>query len=256
MAKGVLFILFFFSQVGFAAASRGGGGNFQSKMMSAGNRAAKESSQWTLVDWLTQKNKMRLADQWLALNRSATFYEMIAGGAHNRYTLKSTDAGGVSTSQSRDAQTYTLDLYFTIFNLYGEYEKTSDHRESYGGAAGFRLFGTSSQTTALLARYGWRKLSNLETQEVWENQFAEGDLQLYIFKNFGIHGRYRHFFPNKSNLGNDLSGSRTTAGAFLEAMLFRVYGDYYLEPVEYKDATGVLTKEQREGYEVGLKLFF
>lgn len=237
-------------------ATGSGGSHFQTRMFDGQKRAQKEATQWTLLDWLGQKNKMSLADQWLAMNRTASFFEMNAAGAHSKFTIKNTDALGVKTERESDSAVYHLDLYFSIFNLYGEYEKWSDHRESWGGAAGLRLFGTSSQTTAFLARYGWRKLTKLDTQEVWENLFVEGDLQLYFVRFFGVHGRYRKVMPAKSNLGNTLEGTRATGGAFIEFREFRIYGDYFQEPMEFKDANGVKTKEERSGYEVGLKLYF
>lgn len=238
-----------------SAAPRGGGGNFQSNLLNA-KRSQKVASQWTLADWLDQKRKMGLADQWLALHRSATLFETNMSGGRSSYKLKTTDALGVETEGSRTSQTYQLDLYLSIFNFFGEYEKTSDPREEYGGGAGIRLFGTSSQTTSLLARYGWRKLLYLGTHETWENQFAEGQLQLYIMKNFGLNGGYRYFLPNRSNLGTKLSGSRLTAGAFLEFMIFRGFAEYFEEPLELTDNLGVKTKEDRRGWTGGVKLYF
>jgi len=232
------------------------GGHFQTRMFDGQKYANKEKSQWTLADWLGQKSKMALADQWLAMNRSATIFEINADGAHNKYTLKSTDAAGVETEIGRDAQVYHLDIYVTIFNMFGEYEKTSDSRESWGGGAGLRIFGTSSQTTALVGRYGWRKLTHLASKEVWENLWAEADLQIYVFKFFGLHGRYRKTFPAKSNLTNTLESTRSTGGAFIEFQEFRIFGDVYQEPAEYKDVNGVVTKEERSGYEAGLRIHF
>jgi hypothetical protein len=232
------------------------GGHFQANMFNGQKRAQKESSQWTLADWLAQKSKIAWWDNWLAMNRSATIFETNIGAAHNKYTLTSTSAAGVETEAGSDAQVYNLDFYVTIVNLYGEYERTSDGRESWSGAGGLRLFGTSSQTTSLLGRYGWRKSTDLATQEVWENLWAEGELQIYVLSFFGLEGRYRQIFSNKSNLGNSLEGSRTTAGAFIEFLAFRIFGDVYQEPVELKSSVGVVTKEERRGYEAGLKIYF
>jgi hypothetical protein len=232
------------------------GGHFQTRMFDGQRRANKEASQWTIADWMAQKSKMQWWDQWLAMNRSVETVEIVTGAAHNKYTLTATDAAGTETESGHDSQVYNLDIYVTIFDLYGEYERTSNSRESWGGGAGLRLFGTSSQTTSLLARYGWRKLTHLDTQEVWENLWAEGELQLYLFSFFGLEGRYRKILKNKSSLGNSLEGTRTTAGAFIEFYEFRIFGDVYQEPVEYKDSNGAATKEKREGYEAGLKIYF
>jgi hypothetical protein len=237
-------------------ASGSSGGHFQTRMFDGQKRAQKEASQWNIADWLAQKSQMEWWDHWLAMNRSASAFELNLGAAHNKYTLATTDADGVRTETGKDSQFYNLDFYVTIFNLYGEFERTSNSRESWGGGAGLRLFGTSSQTTSLLARYGWRKLTKLESQEVWENLWAEGELQLYIASFLGLEGRYRRIFPNKSSRGTTLEGARSTAGLFVEFLEFRVFADVYREPIELKDSNGDVTKEQREGYEAGIKIYF
>ncbi len=221
--------------------------NFQMDMLKAKN-TNKVNSRWTLADWLAQKNKMALADQWLALHRSANLFDVMVSGGVGDFKIKSTNKTGKD-------QSYRLDAYLSIFNLYGEYEKRDDDIESYGGAVGLRLFGTSSQTTNLTLRYGLRHLSNFATHENWDNPFAEGQLQIYLIQYLGIQGKYRHYFPDESNLGNKLQGHRVTAGAFLEALIFRLYADYYQEPMELTSA-GAVSKESRTGMEYGLKLFF
>ncbi len=229
--------------------------NFQTKMLE-GKRAKKESSQWNIGDWLSQKSKTAFWDQWLAMNRQATIYESNLSASHSRFELKSTDASGLITKTDGDSQNYGLDFYITIFNIFGEYEKTNANREAYGGGIGLRIFGTSSQTTNLALKAGWRKLTDLRSTESWENTFAEGAMQLYLLKFMGFHGKYRMYFPAESNMGNTLEGTRSTAGVFFEAMIFRIFADYYQEPISFKDANGVKTKEQREGYDAGIKLYF
>lgn len=232
-----------------------GAPHFQAKMLE-GKRVQKEAAQWNIGDWLTQKNKIAFWDHWLAMNRQATIYENILSASHSRYELQTTDASGVVTRRDGDSANYSLDFYVTIFNLFGEYEKTSHNQEAFGGGIGLRLFGTSSQSTTLTARTGWRKSTDFSTHEAWENTFAEGALQLYLMKFMGIHGKYRMIFPAESNLGNKLEGSRATGGVFFETMVFRVFADYYQEPLRYKDASGVITKKQREGYDAGIRLYF
>ncbi len=214
---------------------------------------AKATSQWTLADWLQQKSKSRLADQWLAMNRAqGNLFEINLAGGHNEYKVKT---GPLSAAVDHNSQSYQLDLYISILNLSGEYEKTDNDLESYSGAAGLRLLGSSSQTTNLIARYGLRQLRDLNSQEEWKNTFAEAQLQLYVISAFGLQGKYRHYFPDDSNRGNKLEGHRVTAGAFLEFGLLRFFGNYYQEPME-ETAAGVVTKEERTGYEYGMKLFF
>ncbi len=244
-----LFILFFFSLPAFAAP------HFQAKMLE-GKRPKKEASQWTLGDWLAQKNKIAFWDHWLAMNRQATMYEFNLGASHSRYELKTMPAFGVITKENQESQRYDLDFYVTIFNLFGEYEKTSAGAESYGGGLGFRIFGTSSQTTNIVLKFGWRKLTELDTGEHWENTFAESALQLYLVSFMGFEGKYRLIFPSDSSLGTKMGGTRVTGGVFFEAMIFRIFANYYQEPLRLVDSSGAVSDQQREGYDAGIRLFF
>jgi hypothetical protein len=224
-----------------------------------GKKTNKEATQWTLADWLTQKNKIATLDHWLALNRSANWFELNLSAEKGTLKLKNTDAAAVQTTVDQDSQTYSADMYLSIFNINGEYEKTStdtENAENYGGALGVRLFGTSSQTTSLTARYGLYKHHNLTTLEEWQNQYVEGHLQLYIVQMFGLQGQYRHYFPHDSNQGTELSGYKASAGAFLEFFIFRVYANAYQEPMKYTASDGTVTKQDRSGIEGGVKLFF
>lgn len=217
--------------------------NFQMDFMKA-KASAKSATRWTLSDWLAQKNKSRLADQWLAANRAAdTAFELNLGG-------------GLEVFGDRQAQIYQLDTYISFFNLFGEYEKTDDDKETFAGGAGFRLLGASSQTTNLIARYGLREWRNSSTKEISKNDFLEGQLQLYVFDFFGLLSCYRYLFPHASSQNNRMAGYRVTAGAFLEFGMLRLYANYFREPNESSDSNGAVTKTQNEGVEYGLKLFF
>ena len=229
--------------------------NFQSEFLKTKKgKSTGGKVQWTLADWLGQKSRNSLMDQWLALNSKSDWFEMNVGGASQQYKLKS-ETGGVSTSTDQTAQTYVADLYLSLLNLNGQYTKSDDNKESYGGAAGLRLLGASAQSTNLIVRYGWRKLLDLKIPEIWENQYAEGALQLYIFTEFGLTGNYRYYFPADSNRGTRLEGRKVTAGVFFEFSIFRISANYFQEPLELS-SNGVVTKQNTDGFEGGLKLFF
>jgi len=246
MAWRWLLILFFIS----AEASA----NFQSDMMKAKRPKSTSSPdiQWTLADWLSQKNKVSLMDQWLAMHSSRKIFEWVANGAGQQYTYK-TSATATGTTQT--AQDYQTDIFISLFNLNGEYQKTNDSKESFGGAAGLRLLGTSAQSTSLIARYGWRRLTDLKTEEHWDNQYAEAALQLYVIQQFGLTGSYRYYFPATSNQGDRLLGHKVTVGAFIEAGFLRIYGDYFQEPLQLTTA-GTVSTPSSDGFEAGIKLFF
>ncbi len=229
---------------------------FQLEMMKQ-KRAKIESSQWTLADWLAQKKRVALMDHWLAMNRSATVMELILSGAYQDEKLKVTDelTGTTGTSEIT-SQIYKADIYLTLFNFFGEFEAADNRRESFGGGAGLRIFGTSAQTTNWVVRYGWRKRNHFADREVWENQFVESSIQLYLFRFLGLNGEYRHYFAQKSNLGAELSGHRATTGLFIESGFLRIFGEYFREPLAFKQSGLTTSSEEREGFGIGAKFFF
>lgn len=229
---------------------------FQLELMKSKRSSDRQASQWTIGDWLAQKNRVNLMDHWLAMNTKSGGIEINTNAGAQQFQL-TTDSGSGEVKKTHNGQVYSLDMYILLLNLHGEYEKTDNGWESYGGAAGLRLLGDSSQTSSLVARYGWRKKHDLNSMEIWENQYVEGVLQLYLVQFFGLQGQYRYYFPNESNKGRRYQGHKTTAGVFLEMGLFRLYANAYQEPMEIAstDQTTV-TKESRQGLEGGLKLYF
>jgi hypothetical protein len=227
---------------------------FQQEIMRSRGRGSDNSTQWTIVDWLQQKNVNALADQWLALHSSNSLFDISANASGQRYKLKST-VGNVTSSQDANSQSYGLDMYISIFGIHGEYEKTEDKLETYGGSAGLRLLGTSSSSTNLSVHYGIQVRHDLVALEQWQNQYLNGQLTLYVIKNFGLNGQYRYYFPADSNKGARLEGNKVTAGAFVEFLPFRVQASYFHEPL--KITRGVAEELQdRAGYDVSVRLIF
>lgn len=232
----------------------------QAQMFSGGfstrGGGGQETTRWTIVDYLAQKRSVQLMDQWLAVNRSKELFQFSFGGGPLTYDYKTT-TGTASTTVSKTSLSYKAALYVSIFGLEGEYEKTNHDLTSYGGAFAIRLLGTSSQDTHLTAKYGIRTQidESSSPHEKWSNQFAEGSLQIYLVKMFGLHGDYRHYFPDESSSGVDLQGHRTTAGVFFDIGLVRIYGDYFREALKY-DNGATVTEKARDGYEYGARFYF
>ncbi|MGE0761767.1 MAG: hypothetical protein AB7N80_00675 [Bdellovibrionales bacterium] len=225
--------------------------------------ASKSSSQgnvsWNLLDYLSQKRAISLQDLWLVKNKRKTdLFEGYANGGYMNYKYRNEDSvAGASATTDKNSQNYRLALYVWRFGLEGEYEKTNQSMVSSSGAAAFRLLGTSNKDTSLTVKYGLRQLVDQSeaVEEKWSNQFAEGSLVLYLISFFGIHGDYRHYFPDASSAGTDLSGHKTTAGAFFDIGPLRIYADYFQENMEYVK-TSSIKKTEREGFDYGARLFF
>lgn len=228
----------------------------QRAAVSTRKSAGKETTRWTLFDYLTQRQNIRLMDMWLSVNRSSSLFEAALSGGPVSYRYRTT-SGGTSTSSDKTSQAYRLSLFVSIFGIEGEYEETNHDTKSYGGNVAIRLLGNSIQSTHLTVKYGLQTRidSSGTPEEKWSNQFAEADLNVYLIKYFGLKGEYRYYFPDKSSQGTDLQGDRTTAGVFIDVGMLRLYGDYFQEKLKYETATTV-TDKKRDGYEYGAKLFF
>jgi hypothetical protein len=222
MARALLLSLV----LGFACSAHA---YFQVDLMKGKRLQAQDGVQWTLADWLSQKNKKNLMDQWLAMHRSGRWLELSAQASELQYT---------STGTQQRGQLYRGNIYVSLVDLYAETERTDENLNTWAAAGGLRLLGRSLQTTSLVVRYGAKQWM-LGSERV-STPFVDGELQLYILSWFGIQGEYRYYFRGVSNLGNPWEGHRWSAGAFVELGVLRLFADYYQEPIEAARRAGLM----------------
>ncbi len=217
----------------------------------------KDTTRWTLTDYLSQKQKVRLMDHWLGLNGSAVAFETIVSGGGLQYNTTSTNGSGVKVKSNESVTSGRISLFYQMVGIEGEYEKSNKDWNSTAGMVSLRLLGSSQQNTNVTASYGIRKKAYTgDTPETFQNQFAQGSLNLYIVEFFGIEGTYRSYFNNKSSLQRDYSGTRVTGGVFVEIGFLRVYGQFNQEKSEITPADGsAALTEDRQGFDVGAKIF-
>lgn len=253
MSQRMRFYLFCFILVVFSQFSQAQ--YFQMDLMKK-RQSNKESTRWTLVDWLAQKRRINLWDQWLAANRSANIFELQLGGGKFDYELE-TKTPSVKTTVSESSQVYSVDIWLYFVGLRGEYEDQDSSVTTKSGLISLRLLGSSLQSTYLALNGGLqvREDDTSGTNEKWENMFASGSLNIYLLDFLGVHGEYRYFFPKKSNLETELSGSRLKGGGFLEYGVVRVVGNYWQENYEL-DSGNQTEDQERSGLELGLRLTF
>jgi hypothetical protein len=225
---------------------------FQMDLMK-NRQKAKESSRWTLFDWISQKQKISLWNQWLAENRSANIFEMQLSGSQMDFeTVTKTDLGESDFKDS--SNTYSLDLWITLLGLRAEYEEQPDVQKTSSAMLNLRLIGSSLQSTHLILRGGMQQLETFADDRTYQNFFAAAALRLYFLSFIGLHGEYRHLFEAESDEGSvKLSGSRTRGGAFIEWGILRLSGQYVNEPYSFKSG-GETTDQTRSGLEYGVQL--
>lgn len=225
---------------------------FQVELMK-NRQKAKETSRWTLFDWISQKKKISLWDQWLAENRSATIFEMQLSGSQSDFeTVTKTSVGESDFKDS--SQSYALDLWITLFGVRAEIEEQAEIQKTTSLMANLRLIGSSLQSTHLVVRGGIQQLEDLQNDRTYQNPFASAALRIYFLSFIGLHGEYRHLFEAESDEGAiQLTGTRTKAGAFIEWGILRIQGQVVSEPFEFTNG-GSVTEQTRSGIEYGIYL--
>jgi hypothetical protein len=246
-----------------SAADTGGGGssgsgsgrfsfNFRDKAQK------KEVSRWSLQEWLAQKDRNRLMDQWLMMN-SPSPYEFFLKGSMNSYKTSYEPAS--MTETSHQSYSGSLGAYATVMGLEGSYENNTEEKyNDVTGSVNIRVLGNAVQGTHLIFRYGLRTRTGSSASASGAdirvaNQFAGADLNLYLTRFFGLQGVYHHFLPaDEPSLGT-VTGSRSEAGAFIDFSALRVFGNIFTD-TQKNETSGTTTTIQRTGTQLGLQFFF
>lgn len=210
-----------------------------------------KSSQWTLADWMTQKQNFRFMDQWLAFNTTLSNFELDILGGKQNYDVR---VGGNVTQQVINR--YGVSMYWSIFGLTYLHESSDEKftKETY--QFNLRLIGTTSRSTHLDASYGQQKLEFENPVNSVTNQFAGAKLNLYIVSFMGIDGNYKKYFRAKDLNSQIFEGDRSEYGVFVDVSMLRIYGRIFRETTYKTPAGGALTSEVRDGSEAGVSLYF
>ncbi|MGZ3745360.1 MAG: hypothetical protein ACXWRE_08685 [Pseudobdellovibrionaceae bacterium] len=230
--------------------SGGGDANFSQRA------ERRESSRWTLQEWMAQKDKIRMMDLWLSMN-SPSPYELMLGISYNSYNLETTGSG---ITDSHTSYLGSFSAYAQFVGLTAEYENNvQEHFNDLNGIFNLRLLGNSIQGSYLAIHYGLHTRTQASGTPTpagrYSQQFSQASLQMYAIKNFGFDGLYRLYSPmSDSTLGN-VKGNLTEAGAFIDFKNFRVFGTWYKE-VQQSELNNVTAETTRTGIRSGLKIFF
>ncbi|MCB0363820.1 MAG: hypothetical protein H6624_15960 [Bdellovibrionaceae bacterium] len=214
----------------------------------------KESTRWTIEDWLAQKQKVRLMDYWLALNTAPVNFEAALGGLSYKYDAESSLAPGVN--QEEGLSRGWLHLYYRILGLSAEYDKLDGDDSSISYMFNFRLLGPTLQSTQLTLHYGLSELDSTVISSRRENQFAAATMTLYLLHFLGLEGHYRRYFASTNDANIDAEGTRLTYGVFLEFGFLRLFGNLAHDKWTYTPPANPSYDIEYKGMEVGAQLFF
>ena len=243
-----LFICFSINAFSVDGSTGAGRFNFQEKAKN------KQSSRWTLEEWLAQKERNRMMDLWLAMY-SPSPYEFYLGGNFQDLTSKYNNLEDTNRKQSARAE---LGAFATVIGLSGEYQNSSGEKISdMSGAINLRIAGNAVQGTHLILFYGNRN-RNLERQgssHFLRNQFYGGDINLYLNRHIGLQGKLVQYLAYQEESLGEVSGSLAEYGIFIDFGALRLSGIAFNE-IQREVSVTASNKFERTGSMVGLKFFF
>ncbi len=203
----------------------------------------KAEGRWSLSQWLEQRDRMRLMDLWLALH-SPSPYEVYFGG---EYQFGKADG---SVGYNANATKLFAAAYARIFGLEAQVQT---RLSEWMALFHLRVFGYHDQATNITFEGGVRSRKDPTS---YTNPLAGLSVTFYLFKNFGIGGRYRHFFGQMQNdAGIAETGNRFEFEAFVDFNFVRVYGQYFSELLDRTAGAGSSTRD-RDGIALGTKIYF
>lgn len=221
----------------------------------------KYQDMWTLSSWFETQRKIRLMDQWLAMNSSSNPFEFYLSAEYASLERKNTDSGVEGVPSEYDTYRGTIGAFASIVGLQAQYTQSDEKYDLFEGSFHLRILGKAQQATNWTFFYGIssRKESDKSNspvaEETFKNQFAGASFTVYFIKYFGIEGLYKVYFEDTSNLATSLEGQRTEGTVFIDFSFLRVFGTYYNEKLEYKSIN--LDRElERNGIFGGVKFFF
>lgn len=251
----------------------------------------RESTRFTLTEWLKIKERMKLMDVWLAMfsdpKKDQFQPELNVWWRQNMGDLSMADQLVGDEEAKLTSSTISGQLWLTnivsstvgirMLNIDLGFEGGQKKSETYTSdvaynwdrsmqrtyyTANFRLFGKNIQDSLLAVKYGQHKSKNSIIKR--DSAFADtdfsgvlagGELQLYLFKWCGVEGNYLKFGGKSS-----LSSSSEPTGFYYDYLVYIEISILRLTAGKYKEAwtfprEGLENyKSTEEGVLAGLKL--
>ena len=216
----------------------------------------KKSSRWSLADWLTQKQRNRAMDLWLAKNSTSSHYEFFLEARGVNYGETNGEAN--ATPENHNVYGGAFAAYAGVAGLKGGYDLDSEKRSNWAASLNLRLFGRAIQDTHINLEYGLRGTTLKEDtdSEFFQNQFGGVSINLYLAKSFGLEGIYQRLLPVESDRHRTMEGEDSKAGVFIDFSLLRVFGYWRHEYLHFKGGDQPSGSEFRQGFGGGLRLYF
>lgn len=210
----------------------------------------KMQSRWTLASWLETKNRMALMDQWLALNTTDTWLEVILDYSRGEFdqTLNEVDQ-----DTKIKFNRHQLSIYLKFIGFEYDYYDYSDIKKESVIKLNLLLLGSSVQSTSVRFFAGSRSFT-YEGYSKYSQLVHGASVSFYFLDFFGTELEYTKYNKTKSqDKLYSLDGEKLEYGAFLEISALRLYLNKYKEKNYFSGSPNLNRRD--EGYSFGLKLF-
>jgi hypothetical protein len=213
----------------------------------------KASNRWTLADWFGTQKKMALMDQWLALNSTDSWFEMVLD-----YGQGSSDdkASTSNTTTEIDSKEIMGAIYIKFLGL--EYQKMDYSKliEEDSYRANLLILGSSAQSTHIRGFYGKRNYQ-YDSKGKYSQGLYGGAMTLYLLNFLGVEGEFTKYKKaNSKSTDQTLDGQKIEYGAFLDLLFFRLYAKQAKDKLFFRGPSNpTIIKHDQEGTTIGLKIF-
>jgi hypothetical protein len=191
----------------------------------------KKQSRWSLGEWMIQERKIRLMDQWLALNTKEI-------GSEWRLYYRNTSIERSTSSTDLTGSDLGIEVFYGFLGIGYEQMQVDSSSLLKSTKVKIKLLGSSQQSTHINIFAGLSSSDDVNGEKVNVLGY-EGDL--YLFSNFGFSARYEEYTASDTNASSYFNGLYRINSFFIESGFIRIsYGifemDYRRNTNPFKDS--------------------
>lgn len=195
----------------------------------------KKQSRWSLGEWMIQERKIRLMDQWLALNSTEI-------GAEWKLFYSGLSFERDGEDETLDGSKYGIELFYGFLGVKHEEVQMNDEDLLSNTSIQLKLLGSSQQSTHLNIHYG---ISSSGKDSNPKASFYGYSGDLYVYGGFGFSFLYEEYAADSKSDSVYYDAFRRENSLFLESGFIRLkYSlfeiNYQGQPIAHKDVGSYL----------------